>query len=419
MRCVLLFLASLALVGSAFGQDKSPVPADKSTNLPERQADADKLSVGEPVRFANLTVFPVSSLLPKNASRFITLNEGLKAKTVEVMELGTQVAAQTAHSRADNSRQQAAVPGAGGPNVNRLLVLNRSEKPLYLMPGEIVIGGQQDRAIGHEYVIAPSKQPVPIDVFCVEHGRWQDRVPLETAKIADVATSSSPAAESIALSDTNPVSASQQAASGKFAGSVGNVSKEARLALQGKKSQQSVWDRVAQTNQSSGMRAMAGSGAFTGNYIEPKTIKRLEPYIKALSRPVSEHPQVVGILVAVNGKVETLDVFESTPLFLALWPKLLKSYALDAANAPRANGAKPCSREQAEQFLAKITAARSEVDHTGENLVLTTRSSADVICFSAQERSKSRGPTAGAAAGMGGGMGGGIGGSVHSSGFAR
>jgi hypothetical protein len=39
------------------------------------------------------------------------------------------------------------------------------------------------------------------------------------------------------------------------------------------------------------------------------------------------------LVVAVNGKVESLDVFQSTPQFRNLWPKLLKSYALDAAHA--------------------------------------------------------------------------------------
>ena len=40
--------------------------------------------------------------------------------------------------------------------------------------------------------------------------------------------------------------------------------------------------------------------------------------------------QVVGAIVAVNGTVEAVDVFQSTPLFQKLWPKLLKGHALDA-----------------------------------------------------------------------------------------
>ena len=59
--------------------------------------------------------------------------------------------------------------------VNELLVVNRSEKPLYLMPGEVIIGGDQDRTIGQELVIAADGKPIAIDVFCVEHGRWGGR----------------------------------------------------------------------------------------------------------------------------------------------------------------------------------------------------------------------------------------------------
>ena len=40
------------------------------------------------------------------------------------------------------------------------------------MPGEVIVGGNQIRTIGNELVIEPNEKPVPIDVYCVEHGRW-------------------------------------------------------------------------------------------------------------------------------------------------------------------------------------------------------------------------------------------------------
>ena len=67
----------------------------------------------------------------------------------------------------------------------------------------------------------------------------------------------------------------------------------------------------------------------------------IEPYLDHLQRPVADLEQPVGILVAINGKIESIDVFESTPLFLKLWPKLLKSYALDAANSREESDEKP------------------------------------------------------------------------------
>src|SRR5437870_4072391 len=52
------------------------------------QVKQSELIVGQPVRFKNLTIFPVTSKVAKNQDRFITLDEALKAGTVEVSEVG-------------------------------------------------------------------------------------------------------------------------------------------------------------------------------------------------------------------------------------------------------------------------------------------------------------------------------------------
>ncbi len=140
----------------------------------------------------------------KTDDRFITLDEGLKDGTVEIMEVGAAAHLAQApgpHAEPHPVRQPVAerpaiqppaaggaTNGAGSPadvvepemfqaaqagdDVNHLMVVNRSTKALYLMPGEIVLGGQQDRTVGDEMVIQPTTKPVPIEVFCVEHGRW-------------------------------------------------------------------------------------------------------------------------------------------------------------------------------------------------------------------------------------------------------
>jgi hypothetical protein len=43
------------------------------------------------------------------------------------------------------------------------------------------------------------------------------------------------------------------------------------------------------------------------------------------AKPIDTHPSVIGVIVAVHGNVETVDVFESTPLFRQLRPKLRMS----------------------------------------------------------------------------------------------
>ena len=472
MRRVLLFTLGFVWLASGCGQSAAQTPTNKDTAIEKEAGEktrgeknpstVDDLLINEPIRHANLAIFPITSPLPKTADRFITLDTGLKAGTVEVMEVGAwrtparsqrrpqtavptgpQAAAQTApqaNPPADDPFAQPAAPpnraahrpqaaarrstfdlNSGGPDVNRLLVLNRAERPLYLMPGEIIVGGKQDRAVAQEYVIAPAETPVTIRVFCVEHGRWQQRDARETARLFSSANAPHSLADSVSVAggnNGNVADVAAKGADGKFFGSVGNVSKAARMAVQGEKNQGQVWNRVAQTNRQS--QASSSSGAFTANYASAATLERLEPYVESVRSSIANRPQIVGVLVAVNGRIESLDVFESTPLFEQLWPKLLKSYALDAANASQPGADKTCSIDDARAFLAKALAAQVASTETNQGLVTSTRDTKDFICFSAHDQSASQAGSA-RAAGTGAGMGmrGSFGGAVHTSGFAK
>src|SRR5207302_442449 len=59
-----------------------------------------------------------------------------------------------------------------GAEVNRLVLINNSKRPLLLLAGEIVTGGKQDRVIGKDRIVPPESDPVDLSVFCVEPGRW-------------------------------------------------------------------------------------------------------------------------------------------------------------------------------------------------------------------------------------------------------
>ena len=120
----------------------------------------------------------------------------------------------------------------------------------------------------------------------------------------------------------------------------------------------------------------------------------------------------------LNERGQPLDVFESTPLFQKLWPKLLKSYALDAANEAEPDRlAATCDREEAEEFLRKMAAAPLTDAGTDADLVSSTHSSDDVIRFYVHEKSDRPEASGGAmGGGMGGGGGGYFGGAIHSGG---
>ena len=91
-------------------------------------------------------------------------------------------------------------------SVNVVQVRNSSGRPLLLLAGEIILGGQQDRVIGQDTVIEPHQRKT-VSVYCVEHGRWSG--------------------------------------GSSFSGAGGMAEAGVRAAAQYDSSQQGVWDRAA------------------------------------------------------------------------------------------------------------------------------------------------------------------------------
>jgi hypothetical protein len=291
------------------------------------------------------------------------------------------------------------------------------------MPGEVIVGGSQDRTIGQELVIAPDGKPTPIDVFCVERGRWGGREGSETMTLLSTAAQNEANAGTVVLSDgAAPSDAAQQAAQGKFVASVGSVNADTRRVVQQTAKQDDVWNEVAKNNAKSGVQV--ASGAFTHNYVDAEAVKRLDPFIEKLQAKIAETDRIVGVIVAIDGQVESIDVFESTPLFRKLWPKLLKSYALDAVTAAGETGeaadgankkaaSKTCTWADAVAFFNEASQADVNNRETKSGVLLVHRDSDRVVTFSAADPSVAN-PSAADNANTGG-----FGGAIHASAFAK
>src|SRR5271169_1148677 len=146
------------LGGLAFlGASPNPVPGKTEGNW----------RLLDPVSYENITIFPVVSSSMQDTSSFLTLDEGLSSGEVMVSEQG---AAGLARTR--NGRPVAVPQYNSGASVSQLVLINRSKRPLLLLAGELVSGGKQDRIIGKDRIVPVGSDPLPLDVFCVEHGRW-------------------------------------------------------------------------------------------------------------------------------------------------------------------------------------------------------------------------------------------------------
>ena len=285
--------------------------------------------LGAPVTHNNLTVFPVLADETHSTGEFITLDEGLRSGKVRVTEIGAD-----GRSRIIRPNQRS----SDNAEVNRLMVTNTSGKTLVLIAGEIVIGGKQDRIVGHDCLVMSSNKPVPIDVFCVEHGRWQagDAVGRGTAGGSGGASHFEPAMSVMA-------------------------SPQVREKAQAKKDQSQVWSEVAKAERANGVSS--STGTLNRVYSDKQVNSKIQAFDRVLG-PRLIGKNIVGAVVAISGEIVSADVFANPGLFQAYWPKLLKSYALQAVSSPK-TVSQPADRAVAEAFLSRADAENSSAGKDG------------------------------------------------------
>jgi len=252
-----------------------------------------------PYTHKNLTVFLIHGK-DQTTKTFLTLQEALAQKKVKVYETR---------------------------DVNELAIRNLSNEDIYVQSGDIVRGGDQDRMISMDFIVPPRSGRMPIAAFCVESGRWSKRGTEESA---------------VFTSSDNAV-----------------ATKELKLAAKSENSQQAVWQNVslAQEKLSRSVGADVSSPASSSSLelsIENSKVKETSTaYIDELSGILKNKPDVIGYVFAINGKVNSADVYASRALFAKLWPKLLKASAVEAIAElnTHTDEAKPVARETVETFL--------------------------------------------------------------------
>jgi hypothetical protein len=248
--------------------------------------------------------------------------------------------------------------------VNKLSITNRSGKLLVLIAGEILSGGKQDRIVGSDRIVKPDNSPMPLDVFCVEHGRWsggpafgQSRVATGSVVADGGSHGRSSESSSGAGSGMNTTEVEVTVSASRSVMALPSVRERA----QAKKSQSEVWTKVGETADSAGVSLSTGALA---KVYEDKTVTRdLDQYEGALRAEVAGK-NVVGVIVVINGRPLSADVFASAALFQSYWPKLLKSYALEAVSQDK-TAKKEQDMAAAGLFLSRVEGRSSSEGQDG------------------------------------------------------
>ena len=311
--------------------------------------------LGAPVKHENLTIFPVLSDELTSTDEFITLDAGIRSGKVKVTEM---VAGTTRirriplrqNAQSNQTAQQEVFVQSEGAQVNKVQVINNSGKTLVLIAGEIILGGKQDRIVGHDCIVASTNTPMPIDVFCVEHGRWQ-----------------------ASSSRGNHTSVSLGAAPAFAPADEVMAAPNVRANAQAKKSQSEVWSEVA--DKVSKNHVSTSTGTLNSVYGDKKVSGKLMAYQSAIKARFTDK-NIVGAVVAINGKVVSADVFASPQLFQAYQAKLLKSYALEAISADK-TAPQEVKASDAEGFLSRSDGSESAVEKDGVYRLAEKQSGSD------------------------------------------
>jgi hypothetical protein len=348
-----MFLALMGLVAVAgLAVDWRGVQAVQAGELSAGLSADVGYKVLDPIRHGNLTVFPVVSSRSYPTGEFLTLDEGLRSGEVVVTEYGNaQGLIRRRHTTPAVMRESA--------QVNKLVLINNSKRPLLLLAGEIVTGGKQDRVIGKDRIVPAESDPVDLNVFCVEPGRW-------------VATS-----EHFGASEATYGSAGM--VSGGPVPSTMMAQPSVRAKAMGDKDQNEVWAAVRK-QQAQAMETIEVTNSApqltaelraTSSYARVMENKEVKARVDEVARPIEQNYQslikqlrdrnAVGVVVAVNGRIIWADIFASSDLLEKYWPKLARSYASEAV-VTRAKEAETGAK-QAQMFLEDMNGLRETIEN--------------------------------------------------------
>ena len=276
----------------------------------------------------NLTIYLLEG--EQTISReYITLEEAIKNKKIVLYETGS---------------------------VNELKVDNKSDNYVFIMSGDIVKGGKQDRTISEDLVLNPKSKNTPLGSFCVEQSRWKKR---GDEKVTEFSSSNQ------MLSNRN-----------------------LKIAARSSKSQSAVWAEVSnfQTNAGKNVNANVQSRSSATSLqlsLENKELKKtLTEYTKALSKAFEGKSNIVGFVSCINGKVASAEWFGNVNLAKKLQPKLLESVTHEAIFLYNKElEFETCSVSDVKTFLNKAEEGEETVQNTGKDMLLRQRKNEQSITF--------------------------------------
>jgi hypothetical protein len=272
------------------------------------------VALGVPTGHQALSVYPLTCKGRCEAATYLVLDDALGTGQFRITEVS----------------ESGSVP--------RLLAINESSSPIFLLDGEELVGAKQNRVLNLSIMLA-SKSKTEIPVSCVEAGRWRT--------------------ESHAFRTAQRV----QFARGR-AQKIEQVSRSLCLNGEAVSNQTAVWDAISA--KSARMRVASSTGAMAALFESCRD--DLRDYLDAIATSDGQ----CGAIYAIGDVVVGMEIFDCDTTFKKLAGKLVASYALDAMELNRP--AKPPDASVVRAFIDSVCAAtrqRSSIVGIGETVRLS------------------------------------------------
>lgn len=254
------------------------------------------ITVGSGQHYKNMAVFPLIGDRECTID-YLLLDEALATNLILITEVGNE------------------------GRVPELKVENRSEKNILILDGEELVGAKQNRIVNVSLLIA-AHSSLTIPVSCVEQGRWS----YQSNKFMSRERVMPPR---MRMRKNEAVHASLDD-DGTFAADQGET-----------------WDMIHEK------QARLGIDSATGALGD--TYEQVQDIIGEYMKHFTVDDRQAGILVIINNRVIGCDCFGRHDTLRKVFPKLVRSYVLDAIDVDKNDETESLTSDlQASSFLAEV-----------------------------------------------------------------
>jgi hypothetical protein len=232
-----------------------------------------------------------------------------------------------------------------------LTVDNYSERAIFVQSGTLLRGGTQDQVVTKDLILPPHATNIPLNTFCIDPFRETARdgesrteystdgslFPWPTARLTLI---ESPFAKGATIVRRAGIWWSIDTLRSALSARIGEMPEPAQIPT---------WQVVNQRALES--RRSPWTTSLVLALESPALDRSLVPYLDLVTASHSNDKDVIGAVFAINGNISGVELYQTHELFRTLWPRLLRSYSVEALARSSASSARAPTALEVRRYI--------------------------------------------------------------------